>query len=229
MGKPSTATGDRTGGRVNEFEEDDAWSRKITERLLKPVLRAHAFEGQLHFVGAKSDWALMLQKRAHIDAIGPLAGGADLSLEFKLRRWPGAKHGNPFYRHWLDAFLETWSCSVPPYEQRGWMYTCQADFLIYGLVSLQEDLVDCYPFYMKHLREWFVRNEMGLEEQRVQNRINGRDLWSIGKLAALNRLCNELRVDRFTIREGRLVTDFWGTPILQFMRGVQEYLKERGD
>jgi hypothetical protein len=39
---------------MNEFERDDIWQRRIVDKLLKSVLRAHAFEGQVYFIGCQS-------------------------------------------------------------------------------------------------------------------------------------------------------------------------------
>jgi hypothetical protein len=206
---------------MNELEEQDAWQRGVVNRLLKPVLRANAYEGQIHFFGCKSPVARLLQTQAHVDALVPLANGGDMSLELKMRRWPRLSDGTPRATDWPDFFLETWSCSIPGHKKRGWIYTCLGEFLLYGQVSAREDFIDCYPLPTRRLQTWFARNESMLKEQRVPNPINGFNLWTIGKLAPKTKLCRELRVEGFRVDQSGLVSNLYGTPILWFMQGEE--------
>jgi hypothetical protein len=206
---------------MNELEAQDAWQRGMVNRLLKPVLRANAYEGQVHFFGCKSPVARLLQTQAHVDALVPLSNGGDLALELKMRRWPRSANGIPHAMDWPDFFLETWSCSIPGRGKQGWIITCQADFLLYCQCSAREDFVDCYPLHMRQLQRWFARNESTLKEQRVPNPINGTNLWTVGKLAPKSRLCRELRVEGFRVNQSGLISDLFGTPILWFMEGKE--------
>jgi hypothetical protein len=202
---------------LNELERDDVWSRAVIDRLLKPLLRAHAFENQVHFIGKDSPVALLLQKTAHVDALVPLSNGGDLSLELKVVRWP-FRDGEPSSKHWSDFFLETMSCSVRGHEQQGWMITCQADFLLWCQCSLHEHVLKCWPLPMKRLRAWFFKNQASLPERSVRNPINGRDLWTIGRLASISKVCTELKVEGFYVTDTGLVCDLLGAPILRFMQ-----------
>lgn len=203
---------------MNELAHDDAWQRSVIERLLTPVLRAQAFQGQVYFFGCNSQVTRLLQMRAHVDAIVPLSNGGDISLEVKLRRWPGVKSGPPRRYGWSDVFLETFSCSIPGSEAQGWLFTCQAEFLLYCFCSAREDKIDCYPFFLPRLRRWFFHHKDQLREQRVPNPINGRNLWSVGKLAPISKICRELKVEGFRIDAGGLICDLYGEPILGFLK-----------
>jgi hypothetical protein len=201
----------------NELESDDAWQRQVADRLLKPILRAHAFEGQMYFFGCSSPVSKLLQQCAHVDAM-TLSNGGDLSLELKIVRWPGVKHGKPAWCGYSAFFLETWSSSVPGYERQGWMTTCIADWLLYCFCSAREDRLDCYPFPMGKLRAWFFKHEKTLKESKVPNPINGRLLWTIGRLAPKTIVCRELRIEGFRVAQQGLVCDLFGKPHLDFMK-----------
>jgi hypothetical protein len=209
--------------RLNELERDDVWQRGIAERLLKPVLRKHAFEGQMYFFGCSSPISKLLQKCAHVDAMIPLSSGGDLSLELKIVRWPGVKRGRPHATGYSHFFLETWSSSLPGKEAQGWMYTCIADWLLYCFCSAHENAVDCFPFPMQALRLWFFPREKEFRESRVQNPINGQCLWSIGRLVPRIKTCRELKVDGFQVTDQGLVCDLFGKPHLSFMKQAPEH------
>jgi hypothetical protein len=206
---------------MNELEAQDRWQRDVVNRLLKPVLRANAYEGQIHFFGCKSPVARLLQTQAHVDALVPLSNGGDLALELKMRRWPRSADGTLHATDWPDFFLETWSCSIPGRKKQGWMTTCQADFLLYCQCSAREDSVECYPLHMRQLQRWFASNKDTLKEQRVQNPINGLDLWTIGKLVSKTTLNRQLGVEGFKVDQSGLVCDLFGKPILWFMQGKE--------
>jgi hypothetical protein len=51
---------------LNELEIDDKWQREIFDRLLRPILKAKAYEGQIVFLDVKSEVAKFLQKWGHL-------------------------------------------------------------------------------------------------------------------------------------------------------------------
>ena len=61
------------------------------------------------------------------------------------------QQGRPSYTHWKDLFLETWSCSVRGYEQKGWMHSSEAEILLWCQCSLNEDWLDCFPYPFSRL------------------------------------------------------------------------------
>jgi hypothetical protein len=204
--------------RPNELELDDAWQRGVFERLIAPVLEAHSYRNQIVFIDIRSPVAKMLQLRAHVDAVAQLPHGKMLSIEIKIVRWPGVKEGRPSAYHWRDLFLETWSCSVGPNRQKGWMHTSAADVLLWCQCGVKEERLDCFPFPFSRLRAWFIRNVDRLPERRVANVIDGRALWSIGRLAPISTVCRDLRVEGFRVTDRGLISDLYGAPILRFLR-----------
>lgn len=205
-----------TQQRLNELESDDAWQRGVFDRLLAPVLLKHSYRNQVVFLDIRSAVASLLQLRAHVDIVAQLPHGNTMSIEVKIVRWPGAKEGRPGYTHWRNLFLETWSNSVD--RQKGWMHTSQADILLWCQCSLDEDSLDCFPFPFSPLRTWFMRHVDELPERRVENKINGRALWTIGRLAPINKLCRELKTEGFRVNAAGLFTDLWGEPLLRFLQ-----------
>jgi hypothetical protein len=204
----------------NELELDDAWQRSVFDRLLEPVLRANSYKGKLVCFDMVNPVAQMLQRRSHIDAIAQTATGT-LTLEFKIVRWPGAKEGYPARHHWNDFFLETWSCSVPGHKSKGWMATCEADVLLWSQCSLDEQMLDCFPLPFRRLQQWAREHYDELDDAKpVENIINGRAHWTLGKKAPICQVCRDLRVERFTVDKCGTVAELWGTPILTFLEGV---------
>jgi len=205
--------------RLNELELDDLWQRSVFDRLLEPVLRQSAYRNQIVFADIKNPVAAMMQRLAHVDAIVQLPDGT-MSLEIKLVRYPRYPDGTPSFNHWRDFFLETWSCTVPGHESRGWLITSQADYLLWGQVSLNEDSVNCWPIPFARLRRWVGRHKRELPERQVPNRINDRELWTRGRLAPIAKVCRDCRIDGFRVDQGGLICDLWGKPLLHFMRGA---------
>jgi hypothetical protein len=205
---------------LNELQIDDAWQREVFDRLLAPVLREASYQGQIVFLDIASSVASLLQRRAHVDAVTQLPKGGTMSLEFKIVRWPGAREGRPSRLHWRDFFLETWSCSVPGCEQRGWLVTSSADILLYCQCAFDERSLDCFPLPLRRLRKWCGRHWAEMKKSAVENPIGGRLLWTRGKLAPISKVCRDLRVEGFRVDEGGLISDIWGKPLLPFMTGA---------
>ena len=201
----------------NELEIDDAWQRDVFDRLLAPILQKHAYRNQVVFLDIASSIASLLQLRAHVDIVAQLPQGGTMSIEVKIVRWPGARNGKPGWCHWKDFFLETWSSSVGE-QKKGWMYTSQADILLFCQCALHEDRLDCYPMPFRRLRVWFARHADELPERKVENVIDGRPLWTIGRLAPISSVCRELKVEGFRVNDEGLISDLWGEPLLHFMK-----------
>lgn len=202
----------------NELQRDDEWQRGVFDKLLAPVLLKHSYRNQVVFLDIHSAVASLLQLRAHVDIVAQLPHGNTMSIEVKIVRWPGAKEGRPGYTHWRDLFLETWSSSVGDHRQKGWMHTSQADILLWCQCSLHENWLDCFPFPFSRLRTWFMRHIDTLPERRVENKIDGRALWTIGRLAPISNLCRELKTEGFRVNDAGLFTDLWGEPLLRFLQ-----------
>jgi hypothetical protein len=196
---------------MNELELDDRWQRGVFDKLLAPVLRDAAYKNQIVFLDIASPVADMLQRRAHIDALAQTENGI-LPIEIKLVRHPLST------RHWSHFFLETWSCSVPKHESKGWMATSMAQILLWGQVSSGEDSITCWPLPFNALKNWTRSHWSELKKRSVQNPINGRPLWTKGCLAPIQQVCRDLQVEGFTVSEGGLICDLFGKPILTFLQ-----------
>jgi hypothetical protein len=202
---------------MNELEIDDLWQRAVFDRLLAPVLQQHSYRNQIVFLDIHSSVASLLQKRAHVDIVAQLPHGGTMSIEVKIVRWPGAKERRPAFAHWRDLFLETWSSSVGA-QKKGWMYTSQADILLWCQCALHEDRLDCFPYPFQPLRRWVAHHADELPERKVPNIIDGRPLWSIGRLARISTVCRELKTEGFRVNDEGLISDLYGAPLLRFLR-----------
>jgi hypothetical protein len=49
--------------------------------------------------------------------------------------------------------------------------------------------------------------------------IDGHELWTKGRLAPIDRVCRDLRVEGFRVDDEGLISDLWGKPLLRFMKG----------
>jgi hypothetical protein len=205
---------------LNELQIDDAWQREVFDRLLAPVLREASYQGQIIFLDIASSVASLLQRRAHVDAVAQLPKGGTMSLEFKIVRWPHDEQGRPRRFHWRDIFLETWSCTVPGHQAHGWFFTSKADILLWSQCSYDERSLWCFAFPLQRLRAWYrrrLREQPELKLCFVENRIDGRSLWTRGRLAPISQLCRALRTEAFHVDENGLISDLWGKPLLPFM------------
>lgn len=203
--------------RLNELELDDEWQRGVFNRLLRRVLQRATCEGGIVFVDHDSDIAKVIQHQAHADIVVQIGSGT-LSIEVKLVRWPRYPGGAPSYYHWPYFFLEMWSCTVPGHRTRGWMGTSKANILLWGQVAADENAVDCFPLPFGPLRDWTRRHWRELQQRYVRNTIDGRSLWTLGRLAPINKVCRDLKVEGFRVDEQGLVSTLWGRPLLPFMR-----------
>jgi hypothetical protein len=98
------------------------------------------------------------------------------------------------------------------------MFTSKADILLWCQCSQNEDVLRCYPVPFPRLRAWFAANGDGLAERSVENIISGHPLWTKGRLAPIEWVCEELKVEMFRVCPDGLVTDLFGRPILGFLR-----------
>jgi hypothetical protein len=173
------------------------------------------------FVDHNSAIAKLIQHQAHADMVVETPTGV-IGVECKLVRYPRHLDGAPSYRHWRDFFLEMWSCSIPGQKVKGWMATSTANVLLWGQVSLLEDSVNCWPLPFGPLRAWTKQHYFELPRRTVPNVINGRALWTTGRLAPIDRVCRDLKVDGFRVDLDGLVSTLWGKPLLRFMREAAE-------
>jgi hypothetical protein len=200
-----------------EFDRDETWSRARFDQLLAPVLRAKAHKGQVVFLDIASPIAEMLQLRAHVDAIVQTPDGGTLSLEYKIVRWPQTD-GLFNKTHYRDASLETQWCGNPGHEQPGWMHTSIADVLLWCQCSQNEDELKCFPFHFPRLQKWFFPQEADFPLRVVPNPLGGIRQNGTVRLTPLWRMCRELNSEPFLVREGGLVVDLFGEPLLDFLR-----------
>jgi len=135
---------------MNEFRNDDTWQKGIRDRILEPFYRKHSFESRFVFAD-KGKLADILQREMAVDTVVQKKENALVMIEEKIVRWPGFPY---------KAFtFETWSCTVPGRERKGWMYTAQCDILFYCFVQADENSIVLYSIPFDKLHAWFFENE----------------------------------------------------------------------
>jgi hypothetical protein len=213
---------------MNELEFDDDWSDRMFDKLLANILQRSAYRGRMAVVKCDSLIGHMIQRKAHCDLVMQVLGGS-IAVDWKFVRFPrNRKDGSPGNWHWRDIFFEEMSCTIPGQEAQGWGISSIADILLWCQASLDEDSANCWPFPLRRLRAWIVKNRRGLAQRRVKNIINGRALWTEGLLAPIGDICRDLQVEGFRIDLGDLVGDLWGNPELQFFPGGRCEVVRRG-
>lgn len=141
----------------SSFQVDLDYSVKC-QLLLKSFYEKVAHEGRFVFVdkGKKSKYdskIVDVVQGSGCDTILQLDGEA-IGIEEKFRK--------SWVRGFGDLAFETWSCTVPGREKKGWGFTCKADYLNY--VFVMEDYLDCFFIKMDKLRELY---EEGKENWRT--------------------------------------------------------------
>jgi hypothetical protein len=198
----------------NELERDDQWSRQMFDRFLRKLLHAEAYQGQMIVLGCSRPIAQFLQKRAGIDIIAQTPHG-EITIDYKIVRWPEIKD-----RAYECFCIEDLSCSIPGHEQDGWIRTGQCDILLYCFESKDHSALRCHPLPFRDVQAWYAERWPDLPEYKHPNPINGRNLWTRGRLAPIKIIGKDLKLVSFRVMEDGLVTELWGKPILDFMKSA---------
>lgn len=135
---------------MNEFMRDDNWQREIRNKVLKPYYERISQDSRFVFCD-KGKLATKLQREMAIDTIIQLKNNGILSIEEKIVKWPGYK-----YQYYT---LETWSCTNPGMERKGWMYYATCDYLLYCFVQEDESSLDVHAIPFPELQKWFFEND----------------------------------------------------------------------
>lgn len=134
---------------MNAFIKDNAWQKDIRDRILEPYYKRISHKGRFVFVD-KGKLADKLQREMAIDTIIQLRNNGVLGIEEKIVRWPGYVYPN--------YTLETWSCTVPGREKKGWMHYATCDYLFYCFVQEDNASIDIHAIPFMKLQEWFFDN-----------------------------------------------------------------------
>ena len=133
----------------NQFRQDDSYQRAKRDALLKPFYAEHSAEGRFVFLD-KGQLADVLQREMAVDTILQGRGGHAFAIEEKIVRWKGRKY---------TAFtLETWTCTVPGRERKGWMYYGKCDILLYCFTQADGSL-EAYAIPFPALKTWFFEQD----------------------------------------------------------------------
>jgi hypothetical protein len=197
---------------MNELEFDDAWSRSMFDKFLQRPLRQEAYLGGIVFVDFANPVAKLLQRSAGVDILAQTQSGGTISADYKIVRAPAGP------RHWKCLFLEMYDCTTRGNEHKGWFCTSSADVLLWCQCAKNEDSLNCWPFPFNRLRQWTRLHYHELPERSVPNIIDSRALWTLGRLAPIEAICRDLKVEGFRVDETGLIRDLWGKPILGFLQ-----------
>lgn len=135
---------------MNNFECDDKWQKEIRNRILKPWYKNISHEGRFIFCD-KGKLASLLQKELAIDTIVQLKNSGVLGIEEKIVNWPGFEY--------TSYTLETWSCTNPGKERKGWMYYASCDYLFYCFVQEDNKSMWVHSIPFQKLQDWFFGDD----------------------------------------------------------------------
>lgn len=136
-------------GNVKEYTRDDDFQKGIRNKILEPYYEKISYKSRFVFVD-KGKLAERLQREMAIDTIIQLKNYGILGIEEKIVRWPGYPYTN--------YTLETWSCTVPGREKKGWMYYATCDYLFYCFVQEGNNSLYLHPLPFPKLKTWFFAN-----------------------------------------------------------------------
>jgi hypothetical protein len=130
---------------MNDYLDDDAFQRERRDALLRPLFYDRWFPYQYRFVTDRD-----MQGQGIDTVLMPDGGIKMVRIDEKIVRWPG-------YRY--RAFsLETRSCTVAGFEKPGWMFSGEADILLYCFAR-PDDALSCWWIDMAALQKWFWPKE----------------------------------------------------------------------
>lgn len=132
---------------------------ETAKNILKDVYKKMSFEGRFVFVNKgekyKSLGSDLIQKQLCVDTVAQISDCESILVEEKFRR-----------HDYGDLLIETASCTVPGREKEGWIYTSQADFLVYVIDGKFE--VKIYIIDMKKLRNFYLYNTAKYPRKRTE-------------------------------------------------------------
>jgi hypothetical protein len=202
---------------MNRFQYDDAWSWAMYEKFLGDVLPQWSRQGRsLVAFRGNSAFAQFVQRQAHVDLAMELLDGA-LGIDWKCVRFPRLPSGEPRYSHWEAFLFEEMSCTIPGQEKQGWGVTSKADMILWAQATLDETAVSCWPLPLKRWRAWVHKNRTKLATTMVENRIDGRPLWTRCLKTPISSVCRDLKIVGFRVDADGLISDLWGMPELRFL------------
>ena len=182
---------------IREFVRDDEWQKQIAGKFLDPFYRLRGWIVE-RFPGDHS------MQRLHVDVSlrRTKDGKPEHSIDEKIIR--GLRKGGPAEK----INLETWSCSVPGKEKRGWidldepskatvLFVCHADVSDLSAESWRKvTCLDCVWIPFQPLRIWFWKQG----EERWERNDNHQPNRSISRKVPITEImANVANAKRFTI------------------------------
>jgi hypothetical protein len=134
---------------MSVFTYDNNWQINKRNCLLKPFYSKRAFEGRFIFCD-KGKLANILQREMAVDTILQVKENRVYSIEEKIVRWKGY--------HYSNYTLETYSCTVPGREKKGWMYYGKCDLLLYCFEQ-EDGSLEAHGIPFARLQVWFFSDD----------------------------------------------------------------------
>lgn len=140
------------------FDKDLRYSQEV-KSILKDIYSQRAFEKRYVFIDKGEKYRSLgseyIQKNLCVDTILQIDDNESILIEEKFRR---VDYG--------DLLVETKSCSNIGYEKEGWIYTSQADYLVYVVDS--KNVFKIYIINMNKLKDFFLKNKDKYISKRTQ-------------------------------------------------------------
>lgn len=156
---------------MNEFKRDDEWQQRLATRFLDPFYRKNGW----HITRYPSGHPM---QRMHVD-VTLTKNGEERRIDEKIMR--GLRKGGAAEK----VNLETWSCSVPGIEKRGWCHPEEANRSTHLFACHAEEVseispdswkrvtfLDCIYIPFPPLRQWFWEQGEERWERFVSEQLN---------------------------------------------------------
>lgn len=181
---------------AREYGRDFAWQQHLSEKFLDPFYRSRGWHVDRHAPNHPMQFL-------HVD-VTLTKMGEQIRIDEKIIR--GLRKGGRADK----VNLETWSCSKPGWERRGWMSPIEPSRASVLLICHAEEICDFSPDAWKQvtyldclwipfapLRDWFWQRGEESWEKLENNQFNQ----SIARKVPIREITESIKgVARFTVR-----------------------------
>jgi len=148
---------------VANFEKDHAFTERARRLLDRDYYPGKAYMGRFVYVGGNSGGSQAIQRIAHADVVVQHAPGISHVYEEKIVR---AKYAA--FTLETHSNFERWGSEGATLTRKdGWIFTSEADYLLYAFTI--EGGLEVWSLPMVRLREWFVPRETHFPFADVSN------------------------------------------------------------
>jgi hypothetical protein len=177
---------------------------------LVPFYKEHSRDGNVVLLDGDSPIAKIFQRRFQVDTlINRIRTGGVLAIQEKIRFND---------RGYDDILIEEKSYTIP-HDVPGWLHKIDpcVEIVLYASIHGDGQGATCFPLPWPATRDWILKHKNEFHIQKAPNPINGVYRWSHNLIVPRRRITQALKFEGFTLREGKVVGDFWGIPHMEWI------------